>query len=228
MQSISLSVSSNRRAFVPRASSAMLAALPALLLLAAAARPLPAQLSVTKVLDSSALRPPAGIRVAIVEFDDLQCPSCAHYNPVLRQAAEHYKIPLIQHDFIIPYHNWSRSAAIDARWLDAHSKALGEEFRDAVFSNQPFIYNQGALNQFAQKFARDHGISMPFNVDPSGKLEAEVTADTDLGKRTGVNGTPTIFVVSAGPRGPSYTQILDVDRDLYRTIDQALAQTRAH
>jgi protein-disulfide isomerase len=187
-----------------------------------------AQLPAIKVLDDSALHPPAGTRVAIIEFGDLQCPSCAYYNSVLRQAAEHYRIPWIRHDFIIPFHTWSRKAAVDARWFDNRSKALGDDYRDAVFADQTHIYNMGVLNQFTEKFAQQHGIAMPFLVDPFGKLDAEVTADTELGKRTGVNHTPTIFVVSIGVGRASYTQVLDPTRDLYQMIDQALAETRGH
>jgi protein-disulfide isomerase len=200
--------------------------LPAVLLAAALAPVLHAQLTVVTVQDSSALHPPAGARVAIIEFDDLECPTCAHYNPLLKQAAASYHIPWIRHDFIIPYHNWSRAAAVRARWFDQHSKVLGDDFRDQVFAHQPDIYNQGALNQFAQKFAQDHGIGMPFSVDPQGKLDAEVTADTELGKRSGVDATPTIFIVTSGLHGPSYKQITDPDRDLYRVIDESLAETR--
>ncbi|MGB7267483.1 MAG: thioredoxin domain-containing protein [Terracidiphilus sp.] len=208
-----------------RAGSTLFSLLFAVVVLAAATSPhaLFAQLPSIKVLDNSALHPPAGARVAIVEFDDMECPTCAHYNPLLRQAAEHYKIPLIRHDFIIPFHNWSRRAAIDARWFDTRSKSLGDEFRDAVFADQDNIYNQGVLNQFALKFAQDHGIAMPFAVDPMGKFDAAVSADSDLGKRTGVDATPTIFIVTSGG---SYKQVLDPDRELYRDIDQALATTR--
>ena len=71
----------------------------------------------TQILDSAALHPPAGARVAIVEFEDQQCPSCAYNNPLLKTAAAKYKIPWVRHDFLIPGHNWSRYAAIDARWF---------------------------------------------------------------------------------------------------------------
>jgi protein-disulfide isomerase len=209
----------------PRRRAALLALLSALLP-AAGTSALHAQLPAITVKDDSALKPPAGARVAIVEFDDLECPTCAHYNPVLKQAAATYHIPWIRHDFIIPYHNWSRRAAIDARWFDERSKALGDEFRDAVFADQPNIYNQGVINQFAEKFAQQHGIAMPFAIDPQGKLDAEVTADTELGRRTGVDATPTIFVVWQGPHGAGYKQILDPDRNLDTTIDQALAETK--
>ena len=58
-----------------------------------------------QVLDASGLRPPVGARVAIVEFDDLQCPACAAANPALKAAAAQYKIPWVRHDFLIPGHN---------------------------------------------------------------------------------------------------------------------------
>jgi protein-disulfide isomerase len=200
----------------------------ALLFFAAVLNPLVlfGQFTAIKVLDTSALKPPAGAHVAIVEFDDLECPTCAHFNPLLKQAAANYKIPWVRHDFLIPYHNWSRNAAVNARWFDTKSKALGDEYRDQVFTNQPSIYNVVALNQFTQKFAQSHGIGLPMSFDPQGKLEAAVQADTDLGKRMGIDATPTIFIVSANANGAHYTQILNPDRDLYRTIDQALADTR--
>jgi protein-disulfide isomerase len=38
----------------------------------------------TQVKDASALKPPAGSRVAIVEFADLECPACASANPLVK------------------------------------------------------------------------------------------------------------------------------------------------
>src|SRR5689334_17163620 len=38
--------------------------------------------------DTSALKPPPGQSVAIVEFLDLQCPDCANANPLLKEAAK--------------------------------------------------------------------------------------------------------------------------------------------
>jgi protein-disulfide isomerase len=191
------------------------------------AQVLPAQNTPTKVLDTSALKPPPGAHIAIVEFDDLECPACAHANPILKAAAAQYKIPWIRHDFLIPGHIWSANAAVNARWFDANkSKALGDEYRDEVFASQTYIYNPGVLQQFTEKFAHSHGIALPFAIDPTGKLAAAVQADTQVGKNTGVMRTPTIFVVTAGAKGSSYLEVLDPDKDLYRTIDQALAQSR--
>lgn len=183
--------------------------------------------SPTQVLDASALHPPAGARVAIVEFADLQCPACAAANPILKAAAAKYKIPWVRHDFLIPYHNWSRNAAINARWFDLKSKALGDDYRDQVFASQASIYNPDSLAQFTERFAQSHGIALPFAIDPQGKLANDVNADIALGQRTGIKSTPTIFIVTAGGKGAPFTQVPKPAEQLYITIDQAIADTAA-
>jgi protein-disulfide isomerase len=180
----------------------------------------------TQVHDATALHPPVGARVAIVEFSDFECPACAHANPTLMAAAAQYKIPWVRHDFLIPYHQWSPQAAVNARWLDINkSKAVGDEYRNQVFANQASIYNLGALRQFTETFAKSHGVTLPFAIDPQGKLLAEVQADTALGTRTGVQHTPTIFIVTANSKGAPFIEVERPDSDLYQVIDQALIDT---
>src|SRR5450755_3787819 len=82
------------------------------------------------------LRPPKGAQVALVVFEDLQCPQCRRVAPLLEQASRTYKIPLIQHDFPLPLHNWSFEAAVLARYFDTQSKEIGNEFRETVFAHQ--------------------------------------------------------------------------------------------
>jgi protein-disulfide isomerase len=177
------------------------------------------------VHDPAALKPPAGARVAIVEFVDMECHVCGTSNPIIKAAAAKYKIPWIRHDFLIPYHAWSPDAAVNARWFDTKSKALGDEYRDQVFANQSSIYNPNVLRQFTEKFAADHHIALPFAIDPQGKLAAGVKADSDLGMRTGIVHTPTVFIVTANSKGAPYIEVQHPDQDLYRIIDQALADT---
>jgi protein-disulfide isomerase len=181
----------------------------------------------TQVKDPAALKPPAGARVAIVEFEDMECPDCANANPVLKQAAATYKIPWIRHDFPLPFHAWSMNAAVNARWFDAaKGKAVGDEYRDQVFANQISITSPDVLRQFTQKFAQSHGIALPFAIDPQGKLIAEVKADYALGQRIGIEHTPTIWVVTANSKGAPFIEIVDRSK-LYQLIDQALADTRS-
>lgn len=180
----------------------------------------------TQVHDASALHPPAGARVAIIEFSDFECPACAHSNPTLMAAEAQYKIPWVRHDFLIPYHQWSPQAAVNARWFDINkSKAVGDEYRNQVFANQAAIYNLDALRRFTETFAKSHAVTLPFAIDPQGKLLAEVQADSALGSRTGINHTPTIFIVTANSKGAPYIEVERPDSDLYQIIDQALIDT---
>ncbi len=197
--------------------------LAALLLLAPAGH---SQRQPTQVLDSSALHPPAGSRVAIVEFDDLECPACAAANPMLMQAAAKYGIPWIRHDFLIPGHVWSPIAAVNARFFDTKSKTLGNDYRNLVFANPSSIETRDELQQFTQHFASAHSVALPFAIDPQGKLAAAVQADVQLGLRTGIKQTPTIFIVTANSKGAPFIEVTDPQGQLFTTIDQAISDTR--
>jgi protein-disulfide isomerase len=164
-----------------------------------------------------ALRPPKGSQVAIVVFEDLQCPSCGLKAPLLVQASRTYKIPLVQHDFPLPAHNWSFEAAVLARYFDTQSKEIGNTFRETVFAHQLEINPQN-LRGFAEKFAADHKIGVPFMVDPDGKLAGLVKADKDLGLSLHIDHTPTIWVVSNKRTGKSYVEVTDTSQ-LYVMID---------
>jgi protein-disulfide isomerase len=177
----------------------------------------------TKVLDATPLKPPPGVRVAIFEFADLECPACAHANPLIKQAQAQYKIPWVRHDFLIPNHVWSAQAAVNARWFDAQGKGLGDQYRDQVFANQQYIETRADLDRFTAKFAQYYKVKLPFSMDPQNKLMNAVQADVALGNQIGIGKTPTIFIVANTANGPRYFESRDPDHDLYKTIDQAMA-----
>jgi protein-disulfide isomerase len=164
-----------------------------------------------------ALKPPKGAQVAIVVFEDLQCPDCRRAAPLVEQAAKTYKIPVIRHDFPLPFHNWSFEAAVIARYFDTKSRQLSNDFRDYMFEHQPEVTPQN-LRGFAEKFAADHKVDLPFVVDPQGKLAAAVTADRDLGQRVGIEHTPTIYVVSNKTQGKPFVEVVDRSQ-LFQLID---------
>jgi protein-disulfide isomerase len=129
--------------------------------------------------------------------------------PQVRAAAKQYGVPLVHHDFLIPYHHWSRAAAIDARYLeDQASPKLAEEFRLDVFRHQNMIASREDLQRFTSEWFKAHGRPMPFLIDPSGKCAAEVQGDCDLSARMGLIHTPTIVVVTA----KGWIEVRDVDK----------------
>jgi protein-disulfide isomerase len=190
---------------------------------------LAAALSLTSALSYAAdeavnpvLRPPKGSTVAIVVFEDLQCPQCRRVSPILEQASKTYKIPLVRHDFPLPMHNWSYDAAVMARYFDSISKPLGDEFRDYIFSNQFEIVPQ-SLRGYAERFAAEHKVDFPFVVDPQGKFAAEVNADRDIGKAIKLDHTPTVYIVSSRSAGKPYVEMKDASQ-LYQLIDAMMNQ----
>ncbi|HEY1810572.1 MAG TPA: thioredoxin domain-containing protein [Acidobacteriaceae bacterium] len=174
----------------------------------------------TVVHNARALRPPAGARVAIVEWEDLECPDCARANLILQEAAAKFHIPWVRHDFPLPFHHWSFAAAVDARWFDTKSRKLGDAFRDAVFAAQATIHSQEELRAFAERFAREHGLALPFAVDPQGQLATLVKADYALGQSVGIEHTPTIWVVTNKTSGTPFVEVLDRGR-LFGMIEAA-------
>lgn len=171
--------------------------------------------------DTSMVKPPAGAKVAIYEFEDLECPACARAFPIVHAAIDRYKIPLVRHDFPLRMHIWSFDAAVTARYLqDKVSPKIAEDFRRDVFANQMSIASKDDLESFTRRWFASHGQNMPFVMDPSGLFTQEVKSDYTLGERISLTQTPTIFVVT----NKGWTQIMDPTL-LYQTIDAALAET---
>ena len=169
------------------------------------------------------LRPPKGSQVAIVVFEDLECPMCSRTAPLVEKASKDYKIPVIRHDFPLPIHRWSYDAAVMARYFDTRSKALGNEFRDYIFENQLEVTPKN-LREYAEKFAAAHKVDLPFMLDPGGKLAAQVNADRDLGKALKLEHTPTVYIVSSRNPARPYVEVKKPTDELYTTIDAVMKE----
>jgi protein-disulfide isomerase len=169
--------------------------------------------------DTSMLVPPPGVKVALIEWEDLECPACAHAFPIVHTAMKQYNIPLLRHDFQIPGHLWSHEASIYARYLqDKVSMELATDYRRQVFASQYRIASKDDLDKFTQNFFTAHGQKIPFVIDPTGQLQKEVDVDKALGDKLGLTETPTLVVVT--PKG--WIQVKDVSQ-LDQAIDQAMA-----
>lgn len=167
--------------------------------------------------DGSSLKPPPGARVAIVVFEDLECPDCARAYPVVWDTANAHHVPVVLHDFPLQMHPWSFDAAVFARYFDTKSEKLGNDFRGYIFKNQPQITKDN-LRQYVDKFGNDNKAPLPFAPDPEGKLKDKVIADRTLGTQIGLQHTPTIFVVGDG--GPATPPVEVNDRSQLGQIVQ--------
>ncbi len=172
--------------------------------------------------DTSMLKPPPGAKLAIIEFEDLECPLCGQVSPIVWAAMQQYKIPRIHHDFLIQGHAWSRAGAIEARYLeDKVSPKIAEEFRRDVFANQANISAPDDLQRFTAVWFKAHNVPMPFVLDGSGQCAKEVEADCLLGRQLGVRHTPTIVVVTP----TRWIEVTD-PRQLFAAIDLAKQSLR--
>ncbi len=180
--------------------------------------------------DTSMLKAPKGSKVAIIVFEDLECPQCARAAPLLHEASKKYGIPLVQYDFPLRQHPWSLDAAINARYFDTISLKLGDDYRLWVFQNQNYI-TKASLRNMTEKWAEDHKVTLPFVVDPQGQLAAKVEADRSLGMRIPLDHTPTIYIVNETGHGASVTEVSDLTQ-LYSTLDTVMKEagtsTQAH
>ena len=185
-----------------------------------------AALSITAVAaDGSSLKPPPGARVAIVVFEDLECPTCAEAYPQVFQTADAHHVAVVLHDFPLNIHPWSFDAAVYARYFDTRSEKLGNDFRGYIYSNQPSI-NKSNLRQFVDKFANENKMPLPFVFDSDGQLKNKVIADRDLGSRIGLQHTPTIFVVGNGGAATPAVEVEDRSK-LSQIVEEMLAKSPA-
>ena len=181
---------------------------------------------------SQVLRPPKGAKLALVVFEDLECPDCARAAPLIEEASKAYKIPVVRYDFPLPQHLWSFDAAVMARYFGSKSPALGVAFREYVFERQVQINGPNimdgeaqkrALRAVAEQFAKEHKTTLPFAVDPLGKFAAEIRQSRAVGERVGISHTPTLYVVTNRQQGTPFVEVVDRGK-LYNLIDDLKAE----
>lgn len=181
---------------------------------------------------AAVLRPPKGAKIALVVFEDLECPDCARAAPLVQEAARTYKIPVVRYDFPLPQHLWSFDAAVMAHYFGSKSPALGVEFREYIFQHQSEITGGNALDgtaqkqrlrSLAEKFAAEHKTKLPFVVDPQGKFATEVRTSKEVGTRVGIQHTPTLYVVSNRTTGTPFVEVVDRGQ-LFNLIDEMKSQ----
>ena len=188
---------------------------------------------------SQVLRPPKGAKLAIVVFEDLECPDCARAAPLIDEAAKAYKIPVVRYDFplpadISPYHKWAFDAAVMARYFGSKSPALGNAFKDYIFARQSQINGpnpmdgeaqKARLRELADQFGKEHKTPLPFVIDPQGKFAAAIRQDKTVAERVGIVHTPTLYVVTDRAQGTPFVEVVDRAK-LYELIDQLKAESK--
>jgi protein-disulfide isomerase len=142
---------------------------------------------------------PANAPVTIVEFGDLQCPSCKAEAPLLRQimpASYSDKVRVVFKDFPLEsIHPWARAAAIAGRSVFHQNAAAFWKFYDWDYETQEEITLDN-LNSKVVKWAGSNGldaVQLGRCIDTKA-TEAEVNQNIAEGRALGIRGTPTLYI----------------------------------
>ena len=161
-------------------------------------------------LQGAAYKGPADAKVVIVEFGDLECPSCRQLDYVLRSVLTKYpQVRLVFKDFPLEtIHPWAMTASITGRCVLQQSSDQFWKYHDAVYDNQDLISPENAYNKLLE-FAVQAGASedklKPCIADP--KTQELVRQSIAEGKSMDVTGTPTSFIDGRRLVGPDQALI---------------------
>ncbi len=135
---------------------------------------------------------PEKAALTIVEFSDLQCPYCSQFAPILDSLSRAYPkdVRIVYKNFPLSFHPQSRAAAAAA--IAAGKQGKFFEFRYKVAPHFRELKDSVYLS-----VAKELGLDMArFKQDMALTPEVNKILDEDvaLGRKIGVEGTPTIFV----------------------------------
>jgi protein-disulfide isomerase len=167
---------------------------------------------------------PAKAPVTIVEYADLECPTCAEMHKFFaQQLIPKYgnKIRIVFKEFpLVTIHDWALTAAIANECAYQLNPADFFRYRSTIFESQEMI-NAANVRTLLLDFGQRAGLSrlkLATCLDSKASLP-RVEADMREGQQLGIMSTPTLFINGTPVVG------LSPDR-IYQMIDQALQAVR--
>lgn len=143
-------------------------------------------------LGTSQATGPENALLTVVEFTDLQCPYCSQIAPVLDTLARKHpqEVRVVFKHFPLSFHPMAKPAAAAAIAAGKQGKffafryKVAPHFRTLKDSLYMAVAKEIGLN--LEQFQKDMAISP--------EVERIISEDMDLGRKLGVEGTPTIYV----------------------------------
>jgi len=156
-------------------------------------------------IEGAASKGPSDAAVVLVEFGDLECPSCRQLDLVLRAVLPKYpQVRLVFKDFpLVQIHPWAMSAAVTGRCVLQQSSDAFWKYHDAVYDNQDLISPENAytkLTELATQAGAAEDKLRTCASDP--KIQALVEQSIAEGRAVDVTSTPTTFVDGRKLLGP--------------------------
>jgi len=141
---------------------------------------------------------PANAPVTIVEYADLECPTCARMQDFLETTLlPRYgnKVRVIFKEYPLPFHDWSLTAAIGCQCAYEINPSTYVALRTAIFRNQQII-NITNVRDTVLSYGEQAGLE---RAKLAGCLDAKsslprIQRDQAEAKRLNVNQTPTLYI----------------------------------
>lgn len=139
----------------------------------------------------AAVRGSAMAPITLVEFSDFECPSCGAAHPLVESALERFpeQLRFVMMNYPLPGHAHAGEAARAS--IAAGRQGRFWEMHDWLFEHQRSL-GRAEILRFAAELGLDEG---QFVADlESDVVREQVDGQKRLGRRLGVEGTPTFFV----------------------------------
>ena len=148
-------------------------------------------------LTSAPSRGPANAKVVLVEYGDLQCPSCRRLSEILRGIYPNYpQVRFVFRDFpLTQIHPWAMTAATAGRCIYHKNPDAFWTYSDYIFDHQDSINPGNVWETVVQQGAAAGYDADSFKgcmADPA--IKAEIDKSTAEGIALKVANTPTVFV----------------------------------
>lgn len=163
---------------------------------------------VAPVTDDDFARGPADAPVTLVVYGDFECPFCGALHSTVAQLRDQFGDALrvvFRHFPMGTMHPHARSAAKAAEAAALQDRAAFWELHDLMYANQGALTDSDLVG-YAERIGLD---VERFRADfGSEEVDQRIQEDFISGARSGVNGTPTIFVEGERYDGPHTVQML--------------------
>ena len=142
---------------------------------------------------------PANAPVTIVEFGDLECPSCKAEAPALRELLPQFykdKVRVVFKDYPLEsIHPWARAASDAGRCIFHQSNDSFWKYYDWMYETQEQVTPDN-LNSKVMDWAKKNGVDAVAlgRCVESKAGDAEVAKNIAEGKALGVSGTPSLYI----------------------------------
>ena len=165
---------------------------------------------------NGATRGPADAAVLIVEFGDLECPSCKNAQPAVeRMLNDNPAVRFVFQQFpLVQIHPWAYKASTYAQCVTKQNNDAFWKFQAAVYADQENINSQNA-DQKLTAAATQAGVNGAEAAKCAALPETarQVDASLKLGQELNVTGTPTVFL-----NGRQITNIAAVPPDTLNAL----------